>query len=110
MPKENLEYRICFDLVENLDLLKNNPNFYGSVEVENKLYAITIDNRAKGKELAEENFHEIFHEHFIAFKTVNAAYLRFKGKPLEYYHYSSEKDNGKERSITETKIYEETTD
>lgn len=51
---KNLEYRICFDKVGNLDKIKKNGNYFGSVEVDGNLYAITVDENSKKKELAKE--------------------------------------------------------
>ena len=44
---KTLEYRICFDKVKNLNEVKKNGNYFGSVEVEGNLYAITVEGKKK---------------------------------------------------------------
>ena len=78
---KSLEYRICFDRVKNLDEIKKNENYVGSVEVDGNIYAITIDKNSKKKELAKSIVPNII----PCFKDVYYAKLDKKRKVLEHF-------------------------
>ena len=85
---KTLEYKICFDKVENLDKVKKNGNYVGSLELEGNFYAITIDENSKNKELAKNLLPSLLSSFTDLF------YTSFKQdeKPLKRMEYSKKID------------------
>lgn len=80
---KNLEYRICFDKVENLDEIKKNENYVGSVNYESSTYAITIDDLSKEKELAKD----LAYSFLPKFKDLFYTCLNESGKPIKHLEF-----------------------
>ena len=92
---KSLEYKICFNKVKNLDEVKKNKEYFGSVEVDGNLYAITIDRNSKYQERAKEIIPEII----SSFKDVYYARLKKCGKPLK--EFGVMKKNYRESNLSE---------
>ncbi len=83
----NLEYKICFDLVENLEEYKSKPNYLGSVSYEGNYYAITF---VEGSSIKKAK--DLIKYLLPAFKDVCYASLKTDGRPIASFEISHNHD------------------
>lgn len=85
---KNLEYRICFDRVKNLDEVKKDENYVDSIRIDDNLYAITFNPKIKDKKFVK-NFVDSF---LSEFKDIFYTCLKECKKPLKHYEISKRLD------------------
>ena len=82
---KSLEYRICFDRVKNLDEIKKNENYVGSIKVEGNTYVISIEGK---KRLIIKG---IIHEYIPMFKDIYYKKYRAKGEIPKQVSFQKQK-------------------